>query len=248
LKINQIISVFLTAAFFMACSDRPSSVLSEKKMEKVLYDLYIADAEISTNYAVFSSDSVHRQELLNAVLKKHKVKEAVFDSSLVWYNSNLDKFLKINENVGKRYTHTLDALRPKPVTSEMKDENKFYLPVKEKHFFLTVKDLPQKVYAFKADTILSDYGSSYTLQFEALGITPEIHPIVTFQLKGVDTTYIQRDTISRNGLFTTSIPTRQKQVKELQGSIYFPEIPNNMSIFIYNFELTRKPSDLKEIK
>jgi hypothetical protein len=229
------------AAFLMACSDRPSSVLSEKKMEKVLYDLYIAEAEISTNYAVFSSDSVHRQELLNAVLKKHKVKEAVFDSSLVWYNSNLDKFLKINENVGQRYSQTLEKIRPKPLlTPEGEVDNNFYLPVKNRHFFLTTQDLPQNVYAFKADTVLRDYGKqSYTLRFEALGITPEAHPVVTFCVTGYDTTYVQRDTLSRNGLFTTSISTEKKQVNDLYGTIYFPDMSSNTSVFIYNFEIFR---------
>jgi hypothetical protein len=236
LKNSYLIPGFFVAAFFMACSDRPSPVLSEKKMEKVLFDLYLAEAEVTSNYAIFASDSALKQDLLNSVLKKHKITEAVLDSSLVWYNGNLDKYLRINDRVNVRYTKMLAELRPKPEENQPESGN-IYLPVKEKYFFLTVKDIPQKVYTFKADTILGNYGGNYNLEFAVLGITPEIHPVVTFTVRCADSTYVKADTISQNGLFTSSIIVQQKQVRELCGSFYFPEIQNNMLIFVNNFKL-----------
>jgi hypothetical protein len=222
----------------MACSDRPPHVLSEKKMERVLFDLYLAESEITNNYTLFSSDSVLKRDLLNSVLKKHKITEAILDSSLVWYNGNLDKYLKINTRVNERYTKMLTELRPKPLDLHPVDltENN-YLPMKETNFLLKVKDLPQKFYTFKADTILENYGGNYNLQLSILGITPDIHPVLAFIVRCADSTYVKMDTISQNGLFTSSIQVQQKQVKELYGSLYFPEIQNNMLIYVHDLKL-----------
>lgn len=78
---------------------RPDTVLSDAKMEAVLYDYHIAKAmgeEIPYN------ETYKRALYLNSVLAKHSVTQADFDSSMVWYARNPDVLNKIYERMNKR--------------------------------------------------------------------------------------------------------------------------------------------------
>jgi len=241
LKVNPIIPILFLAFFIFACSSRPSYVLSEKKMEKVLYDVYLAEAEINTDYAAFSSDSVRKQELLNSVLKKHKITEAVLDTSLVWYSGHLDKYFKIHENLNKRYTQASEKLKNIEETTTKSNINPDHLilPVEKERFLLRSSDLLHNAYIFEADTTLSRYGGVYELQFNALGLSASLHPVATLCVQCRDTTFVKRDTINQNGLFISSIDIPQgKQARKLYGSIYFPETYSQMMVFIHNFTLS----------
>ena len=211
-------------------------------MEKVLYDIYLAEAEINANYAIFSSDSTRRKELLNSVLKKHKITEAVLDTSLAWYSGHLEKYFRINDNLNKRFTGEAEKLRTQQETAIKPDINTensgFVLPVEKERFLLKISDLLCNAYTFRADAVLNRYGGAYKLQFQTLGISASLHPVVTLCIQCADTTFVKRDTISRDGLFETSINIlRGKQAKELYGSIYFPEFYSGTAVFIQDFTL-----------
>jgi len=241
LKVNPIVPFLFFTFFIFACSNRPSHILSDSKMEKVLYDIYLAEAEINNSIAVISSDSARKQELLNSVLKKHKITEAVLDTSLAWYAGHLDKYFKINENVSKRFTEEAEKLRrQQEMTAKLNvNANDWVLPVEKERFLLRSSDLLNNSYTFKADTILNRYGGAYDLQFNILGLSASLHPVVTLCVQCLDTVFVKRDTISRNGLFVTSIDIRQeKQAQNLYGSIYFPEIYPDMTVFIQYFTLS----------
>ena len=243
MKIHLIIPVLFSTYLFYACSARPSIVLSESKMEKVLYDLYLADAEINSDYAVFSSDSTRKQELLNAVLKKHKITEAVLDTSLAWYAGHLDAYFKINDNLSKRFTKDAEMLRKQEGIAQIKkpvNSVGLVLPVKKERFLLQASDLPNNVYTFNADTVVSWYAGSYELQFHILGVSGSLRPIVTLCVQCTDTAFVKQDTIRRNGSFSTFVDISQgKQAKRLYGSVYFPQVNSNTTVFFHDFTLTR---------
>ena len=211
-------------------------------MERVLYDIYLAEAEISADYAVFSSDSVRKQKLLNAVLKKHKITEAVLDTSLAWYSGHLDKYFKINENLNKHFTEAINKLRLQEETATATQNttaDNLILPVKKERFFLRSVDLLNNAYPFKADTTLSRYGGAYKLQMDVWGLPDSLHPVVSLCVQCKDTTFVKRDTLSQNGEFVSFVEVRQgKQAKELYGSIYFPEVFPGMTVFVQNFTLS----------
>ena len=214
-------------------------------MEKVLYDIYLAEGEINANYAVFSSDSVRKQELLNSVLKKHKISETVLDTSLAWYSGHLDKYFKIHENLNKRYAESLEKLKSQEeakMTPNVSVDH-WVLPVEKERFLLKSSDLLNNAYTFKADTALSRYGGAYELQLDVWGLPASIQPVVTLCVQCRDTTFVTRDTIGQNGLFASSLNIRQgKQAKNLYGSIYFPEVYSEMTVFIQNFSLSYSTS------
>jgi len=211
-------------------------------MEKVLYDVYLSEAEINANYATFSSDSARKQELLNSVLKKHKITEAVLDTSLAWYSGHLEKYFKINENVSKRFTQDLEKLRKQDGKSPILhaiSADQILLPVDKENILLKSSDLLNNAYSYKADTVLNRYGGSYELRFNILGVSSSLRPVVTLCVQCLDTAFVKRDTISRNGLFVTYLDIRQgKQAKKLYGSIYFPEVNPGMTVLIKDFTLT----------
>ena len=253
LKISPIIPGLFLILLSFACSNRPSYVLSEKKMENVLYDIHLAEAVINGNYNTFSADSAHRRDLLNSILKKHKITEAVLDTSLAWYSGHLDKYFKINNNLTNRFTEVAETLRQKeglPAKMGLGSENRgFFLPVQKTRLLLKISDLPNSVYTFKADTILNRYGGAYELQFNILGISSSLHPVVTLCVQCLDTAFVKRDTISQNGLFKSSIDILQgKQAKALRGSIYFPVIHPEMGIIIQDFTLFHSYQPLSTVQ
>jgi len=243
LKVNPILPVLLLAIFSFACTNRPLRVFSEKKMENVLYDIYLAEAEINSNYSAFYSDSARKQDLLNSVLKKHKITEADLDTSLAWYSGHLDVYLKINDNLSKRFSELSAKLtRKQEATMQAAialNESAVILPVSEKRFLLTAIDLPQNALPFEADTVFSRYGGFYELQFNASGITSSSAPIVTLCVQCTDTTFVRRDTLSQNGLFSSSIDVLQmKQSRKIYGSFYFPKLNSQTAVFIQDFTLS----------
>ena len=223
-------------------------------MERVLYDIHLAEAEISANYNIFSSDSVRKQELLNSVLKKHKITETVLDTSLAWYSENLEKYFLINEKVSKRFTAEIEKLKVREEAERKMNVNvgddALILPVERTRFLLRQTDLLNNAYIFRADTTLRKYGGVYELQFKALGISDTHHrPVVTLSVQGSDTTFVRRDTIGQNGLFISSVDIPSgRQIQSVYGSIYFPEVHRGMAVFIRDFTLShssvsrRKPS------
>lgn len=89
----------------------PNGVLSEGKMEDVLYDFHLAQGMAET----VPFDEGHtleqvRYEYLQAVLKKHDITEAEFDSSLVFYCSDLTRMNRIYSHLTARLQREADAL------------------------------------------------------------------------------------------------------------------------------------------
>ncbi|MGL5893571.1 MAG: DUF4296 domain-containing protein [Bacteroidales bacterium] len=68
-------------------------VLSKGKMENILYDLYLSDAYI--NQFERGSNKETKELYLESVLSRHKVTQAQYDSSLVYYGKHIDMYKEI---------------------------------------------------------------------------------------------------------------------------------------------------------
>ncbi|NDW12922.1 DUF4296 domain-containing protein [Bacteroides sp. 214] len=81
---------FLFLFTLTACKvQRPRAVLSESKMEEVLYDYHMAKS-MSDN--LMYNENYKKKLYIEFVFKKHGITEAKFDSSLVWYTRNPEIF------------------------------------------------------------------------------------------------------------------------------------------------------------
>ncbi|MDR0769202.1 MAG: DUF4296 domain-containing protein [Dysgonamonadaceae bacterium] len=196
-KIKPLIPLLFLSAFFTACGNRPFHVLSDKKMEAVLFDVYIAQVEMDNNRTVFS-DSARKADLLNTVFQKHKIDKTDFDSSLEWYSDNLEKYAKLNEKIAKRYAKMAEDLRAEQagnLDEQTQKELADRYPIDSVPFFLRRADLPQNIYTFEADTVLHEYNGIWDLRFNVCGLPSKIRPIVTFCVQCSDTTIVRRDSI-----------------------------------------------------
>jgi hypothetical protein len=198
---------------------------------------------MENNHATFS-DSARKADLLNSIFQKHKIDKAVFDSSLVWYSNNLDKYIKVNEKIMGRYDKMADDLKPKQIETlevHIPEEPAIQYPVSNKAFFLRKPDLPQNVFSFRADTVLQESGGTYNLRFNVFGLPSQIRPVVTFCVQGQDTTIVRRDSIRGNGYFTMTVGVYPiKQINRIYGSIHFPETSSDMTLFINRFNIAKQ--------
>ena len=79
---------------------RPSDVISESKMENLLYDYHVAKS-MGDNLPY--SENYKKALYIDAVFKKYGTTQAAFDSSMVWYTRNTEILSKIYDKVKKRH-------------------------------------------------------------------------------------------------------------------------------------------------
>jgi len=78
------------------CSGTPDGVVPPDRMAGLMADMRVAGAVVSVNSGDYRSDSSKRV-LRRAVLLRHGVTDAEFDSSLVWYGHNIGKYQEVTE-------------------------------------------------------------------------------------------------------------------------------------------------------
>lgn len=88
------------AFFFISCSpSQPHGILSKKKMTDVLVDYHLAQGMAE---AQGENPDIARYKYIQAVFKKHRITEAVFDSSMVYYSGRAEEFTHIYDDVVNR--------------------------------------------------------------------------------------------------------------------------------------------------
>ena len=110
-QMQTLASVLLLTLLFTvsACRTRGEKKhLSQGKMEEILYDYHVADAISGMDYDY--KDTLRMRVYKQAVLKKHGVSEADFDSSMVYYTRHADQLYKIYERLSKRFADEAIAL------------------------------------------------------------------------------------------------------------------------------------------
>ncbi len=243
MSLDRFVAGLLLLFLLPACSDRPSWVLTDAKMADVLYDLNLAEAEIENNYLIFQNDSGNRKELLNSVFRKHKITEQQFDTSLVWYNAHLDQFLKITDQVSKRYSDLSEKLQ-KQLDEETRlatEQGRVNIWRGPCSYVLLPASRLQNTISFELDSISWERGDRLELSFEVLGCRPNTKSEVLFYTACADTTILTRSYIEKNGLFhLNSMPQGMKDVKRIYGSIHLPESVLEAEIVVYNFAIFQR--------
>jgi hypothetical protein len=203
-------------------------------MEKVLYDLYLAEVTIEEHRFIFNNDSTAKQDLLNSIFKKHKITAQTFDTSLVWYNRNMEKYLKINNNVKERFSALSDNLKHQieQIETEKRRAEMWNLFPDTISFFLQSPGFFQNRYVFKTDSVRVKTIHSYNLAFNVLGINDSIYPVLSFCLQTADTVFINKDTIRGNGFYsqTFSVPAN-REIKEIYGVFSIPDDEKALILF-----------------
>lgn len=107
-EIRYILMFFVVVCTMMSCKPRrPSGVISDRKMQAILYDYHLAQAVAEQ---AGEDTQLQRYLLVQSVFKKHGVTEAQFDSSMIYYNTNPKLLLAIYSRLEQRYQAEAKAL------------------------------------------------------------------------------------------------------------------------------------------
>ncbi|MBO4659780.1 MAG: DUF4296 domain-containing protein [Prevotella sp.] len=87
----------------------PRDLLQPGELEDILYDLHIADG-MAVAEGNYQESAYRRLAYRQAVLRKHDVSEALFDSSLVYYYRHTQRLHDIYSNLAKRLDSEAVAL------------------------------------------------------------------------------------------------------------------------------------------
>lgn len=97
-KHNTIFVGILSLLFLVSCHIKPGGVLNEDKMTQVLTEIHQTEGVLQTQGIDYNTPEVKKQ-YYNQILKKYKISEAVFDSSLVWYTKHPKEFGQVYNGI-----------------------------------------------------------------------------------------------------------------------------------------------------
>lgn len=107
-QIRYILMFLIVVCAMTSCKPRrPSGIISERKMQAILYDYHLAQGIAESN-----AEDIERNRylLVQSVFRKHGVTEAQFDSSMIYYNTNPKLLETIYNRLGQRYQAEAKAL------------------------------------------------------------------------------------------------------------------------------------------
>lgn len=235
-RFKYLLFLILTMIVF-SCQNRPNEVLPRKKMENVMYDMYIAEALIENDYQKFDLPE-KKEALIDQVLEKHKISEARWDTSLSWYSDNIDQYIQINDSVKSRLQRNQNISQQLKIQQDA-DNNKFevkpadYIPP---NFYLAGLGC-DRGFKFSLDSVqLADrFADEDTLffNFKVLGVFPhDFYSLKSMLLiQYADTTIYQSLKLEENKSysFPFSKHIEQDTIVSLNGFVKlsgrFPPVP-----------------------
>ena len=161
---------FLMAMLILtACHNRPSDVLTDDQMCQVLVDMHKLDGVFFQKGILYIPDS-NKEKYYQSVLKKHAITKAQFDSSMVWFTRNPDRFEKVYANVMegvKRFKNDVYCGHYHPFDTTLTNYSKVNLWKGPRHYTLTSKSVRTHL-CFKVTDGKLLLGDIYVLLFRQL--------------------------------------------------------------------------------
>lgn len=196
---------------FSFCS-KPNEVHSKKEMERIMYDIYIAEAIIEDDYSSFNTPE-KKEAIINEVFKRNKTNQARWDTSLSWYSDRVEIYLKMNDSVKarlQRQQKQIETLLNKEMALEESVRDRTRLTSEPPTHYSFTEVNPKNGFRFMLDSLQIkeriDSTNSY-FSFYALGVPKNTKPILSSQviLEYKDTTIYINEIITENGKHSTPI-------------------------------------------
>jgi len=229
------VTLLLIALMMVACKPTvPSEYIQPDAMEDILYDYHIGQAMGKSDYG--AKGDYERNKLFVAVLKKHDITEADFDSSLVYYYSHIDRLQAIYRRVNERLAAEAKGLGT--AIGELNQYSKYSTTGDTANIWRQTSELllvPRPTmncfnFKVKADSTFR-LGDSFMLQFLSQfvwqgGAKDAVVCVRTaYEGDSVIQTFMH---INNNGLTQLRIPyNRTLKVKELRGFVYLTDNNND---------------------
>jgi hypothetical protein len=203
-----------------SCSKAPGGILPEKKMKDVMIDVQLAEQMMVSNYAVYP-DSTHKAALLASVFRKHRITQAVYDSSLVWYGKNLNIMLQVLDLAIKDVDVRISKLGNLQLQAEAVRTDSVNIWKQGPRFTFN----PQAAFNATVFNIIPETGayvsgSSFVFNLKIWGIDPRLErlPAIKIAAELSDTTFILRQTIPSDGFHSFTLKTLPtKPIRRVYG-------------------------------
>ena len=225
----QWFSIFLLASCLTACQvKRPKVVISDAKMENVLYDYHIAKA---MGEEVPYTDGYKRVLYIESVFKKHGITQAEFDSSMVWFTRNPEVLTKIYEKVNARLkaerdvvNHLIAIRDNKPKESLPGDSIDVW--AWQRIYQLTGMPMDNKItFVLPSDTNFKDRDTlRWNVRFRFHNGAPDslYAPVMAMQIVYKDSMISDIQKVYKSGMETVSLfADTLGEIREIRGYIYY---------------------------
>ncbi|MDR1454512.1 MAG: DUF4296 domain-containing protein [Tannerella sp.] len=216
-------AVCFAAILLSGCSRTPDGIIPEKKMKEVMVDVQLAEAMIYTEPAAYPT-AAGRRALYRSVFGKHRLTEAEYDSSMIWYGKHLERYMRIYNLALADVRARMEAIGDvKPDIAPASNADSLDLWVFRKYYAFSPRSLSRRViFDFRPDEPYSS-GSVFVLGWRAWGLAPDMQASVEAHLRAHqgDTTLSVKSTAGRDGrheIYLKTIPTRR--VDRVYGYIW----------------------------
>ena len=243
----QWFSIFLLAFCLTACQvKRPKVVISDAKMENVLYDYHIAKA---MGEEVPYTDGYKRVLYIESVFKKHGITQAEFDSSMVWFTRNPEVLTKIYEKVNARLkaerdvvNHLIAIRDNKPKESLPGDSIDVW--AWQRIYQLTGMPMDNKItFVLPSDTNFKDRDTlRWNVRFRFHNGAPDslYAPVMAMQIVYKDSIISDIQKVYKSGMETVSLfADTLGEIREIRGYIYYPAAQATRTLLTDRISLMR---------
>ena len=223
-----VLMVLFVFSMLQACKPSvPSKYIQPGDLEDILYDYHIAQALATTDQ--MSNYDFERTKYFLAVLKKHGVTQADFDSSMVYYYSHLDRlkpiYLEVNERLAdeaKSVGASVATIGRYTAYSSTGDTANIW---KNRTDVLLIPRPTMNRFDFTIDVDTSFYkGDSFMFQFmsEYLWQSGSKDAVVCIVTKYEGDSIIQTTNhVSVSGISQVFVPAiRERKLQQMHGFIY----------------------------
>ena len=209
--------------------ERPETVMTDAKMEAVLYDYHIARA---MGEEVPYEENYKRVLYVESVFKKHGITQADFDTSMVWFARNPEVLSKIYEKVNQKlrterdHINKLIAIRDnKPRESQSGDSIDVWMW--QRIYQLTGMPLDNKItFSFSSDSNFYDRDTlcwNVRFRFEERSDTFNV-PVMALQIHYESDSLVSKvSKIKTPGAKSIALSADTLgPIKEIRGFVFYP--------------------------
>jgi hypothetical protein len=213
-------------------------------MRKVLYDMQLAESLVEVEYDKYRTNE-ERQKLYDAVFAKYDITQAKYDSSLVWYGKNMDKYMNIYKAVLKDIEAniaSMEDVKQDALSGDISLQDSLDLWIQKEGF--TFKPTPafnQLVFDIKPQTPYIS-GNSYVIEFNVWGVSSRIQEKPRLKLSAVqqDTIVYFDSEISDDGKKMFTLKTIDSlQVNRIFGYIFMNNAKPAHQVYIDDIKLMK---------
>lgn len=235
---NLIISLFFFLILFASCEQRPKGVLSEKKMVKLLADMQVADAYVTTQNPGMINDSL-RYVYSSSVLASNHVSRAELDSTMKWYSRNMDLYQQLYVEVERELTRRQSKITG---VNEAMAENSDMWPYQR--YVMLMRNGSADAYTFSIDGVEGQRGD--VLHWRArLPLTANLKAMLGVDYEGGMSAFVTRN-ISYDKEVKLELQTdTSKIVRRIYGMVSVAGI-NSLPVWLDSLTLYTTPFDSTE--